>query len=149
MDHGRAAANVANQIGIYGTRRCSRPQMFRCAVEFRRLDDPSESLAVWRTRIRSTGNGSLSDLWLILVAMGLVKGPASVSQAGIYVRQPPALPSTHMWATPRTRIAPALDRPNNQFWMFGGEGFDLGGPTATAYSTTYGDTCPTKLPSQN
>jgi len=80
--------------------------------------------------------------------MGWVKGPAFRQPSGIYGTTTPGPTSTHMWATAQGLACPAIDRPIHQFWMFGGR-VDLGGPTATAYITTYGDTCPPNFPSQN
>jgi hypothetical protein len=104
----------------------------------------------------TTGNGSLGDLWeftldtttdpgnpakIALNQWTWIKGPNSVSQPGIYGL--PADPTVwpHVTSNPGTRWAPSYWTTTNaqngaeqQFWMFGGEGFDATGSTGKGYS---------------
>jgi N-acetylneuraminic acid mutarotase len=78
----------------------------------------------------STANGSLSDLWLYKGGQWTwVKGPGSVSQGGIYGLAPGPIIYPYVGNGPGSRFAPGywFDQSNNQFWMFGGEGFDSAG----------------------
>jgi hypothetical protein len=108
----------------------------------------------------ATGTGSLGDLWEYTldattdpgnpakIAVGQwtwIRGPNAVSQPGIYGRAPDFTVWPHVTNNPGTRWAPAYwtttpaqtspQLPEQQFWMFGGEGFDAtGNPPAGSYS---------------
>jgi len=100
----------------------------------------------------TTGNGSLGDLWEYSlsattdpgnpakIAVGQwtwIKGPNAVSQPGIYGVPSDPTVWPHVTNNPGTRWAPSYwtttpaqtpQLPEQQFWMFGGEGFDAKGP---------------------
>jgi Kelch motif/Galactose oxidase, central domain len=78
----------------------------------------------------ATGNGSLSDLWEYKGGQWIwVKGPSAVSQGGIYGLAPGPIIYPYVGNGPGSRFAPGywIDTVRNQFWMFGGEGFDSAG----------------------
>lgn len=102
----------------------------------------------------TTGNGSLSDLWeftldtttdpgnpakIALNQWTWIRGPNSVSQPGIYGL--PADPAVwpHVTSDPGTRWAPSYwtttpaQTGEQEFWMFGGEGFDATGSTGKGF----------------
>ena len=127
-----SGANVVNQTGVYGT------QGVAAATN---VPGARWSSAAWTDRIGnfwlfggqgfdSTGNGSLADLWVYTTSGQWiwVKGPGSVSQAGVYGLTPGPIIYPYVGDSPGSRIAPGywID-PFNQFWMFGGEGFDSTG----------------------
>ena len=82
----------------------------------------------------SVGNGSLSDVWQYKGGQWTwVKGPASVSQGGIYGLTPGPIIYPYVGNGPGSRFAPGywyvVDPSSSEafFWMFGGEGFDTAG----------------------
>jgi hypothetical protein len=102
----------------------------------------------------ATGNGSLGDLWEYAlsattdpgnpakIALGQwtwIKGPDAVSQPGIYGRQADPAVWPHVTSNPGTRWGPAYwtttpaQTGEQQFWMFGGEGFDATGSAGTGF----------------
>src|SRR6266550_728385 len=127
----KSGANVVNQTGVYGT---------VGVAAATNVPGARWSSAAWTDVVGnlwlfggqgydSTGNGSLSDLWAYTGGQWVwVKGPASVSQGGIYGGTPGPIIYPYVGDNPGSRFAPAywID-PLNQFWMFGGEGFDSGG----------------------
>src|SRR6266550_2064659 len=127
----KSGANVVNQTGVYGT---------IGVAAATNVPGARWSSAAWTDVVGnlwlfggqgydSTGNGSLSDLWAYTGGQWVwVKGPASVSQGGIYGGTPGPIIYPYVGDNPGSRFAPAywID-PLNQFWMFGGEGFDSGG----------------------
>jgi hypothetical protein len=128
----KSGANVVNQTGIYGTQGVIAPT---------NVPGARWSSAAWTDAVGnlwlfggegydSTGNGSLSDLWAYTSGQWVwVKGPASVSRAGIYgTTTPGPIIYPYVGNGPGTRIAPGywID-PFNQFWIFGGEGEDSSG----------------------
>ncbi len=126
-----SGANVVNQKGVYGT------QGVAAAAN---VPGARWSAAAWADHngtlwlfggegYDSTGNGSLSDLWMYKGGQWTwVKGPGSVSQKGIYGLTPGPIIYPFVGDNPGSRIAPGywID-PYNQFWRFGGEGFDSTG----------------------
>jgi hypothetical protein len=127
----KSGANVVNQTGVYGT------QGVGAATN---VPGARWSSAAWTDQngnlwlfggqgYDSTGNGSLSDLWAYAGGQWIwVKGPASVSQGGSYGLTPGPTIYPYVGNYPGSRIAPGywID-PFNQFWIFGGEGFDSAG----------------------
>ena len=127
----KSGANVVNQTGVYGT------QGVAVATN---VPGARWSSAAWTDAVGnlwlfggegydSAGNGSLSDLWAYSGGQWIwVKGPASVGQAGIYGLTPGPIIYPYVGNGPGSRFAPGywID-PFNQFWMFGGEGFDSSG----------------------
>jgi hypothetical protein len=120
--------NVVNQTGVYGT------QGVAAATN---VPGARWSSAAWTDAggnlwlfggqgYDSTGNGSLSDLWEFKGGQWIwVKGPASVSQAGIYGLTPGPIIYPYVGNGPGSRFAPGYWIDNkNQFWIFGGQGFD-------------------------
>ena len=84
----------------------------------------------------STGDGSLSDMWEYKAGQWIwVKGPGSVSQAGIYGIQDDPIVWPEVTNNPGGRWAPGfwtVDNgstygPYREFWIFGGEGEDSAG----------------------
>src|SRR5882762_4508042 len=123
-----SGANVVNQTGVYGT------QGVAAATN---VPGARWSSAAWTDAggnlwlfggqgYDSTGNGSLSDLWEFKGGQWIwVKGPASVSQAGIYGLTPGPIIYPYVGNGPGSRFAPGYWIDNkNQFWIFGGQGFD-------------------------
>lgn len=103
----------------------------------------------------TTGNGSLGDLWEFVVDTNTdpgnptqialnqwvwVKGPNVVSQPGNYGLAPDPSVWPRVTNVPGTRWAPAYwtttpaQTGDQQFWMFGGEGFDSTGSTGKGFS---------------
>jgi hypothetical protein len=103
----------------------------------------------------ATGDGSLGDLWeytlnvttdpgnpstIALNQWTWIKGPSAVSQSGIYGVAPDPTVWPHVTNLPGTRWAPAYwtttpaQTGEQEFWMFGGEGFDANGSTGKLYS---------------
>lgn len=77
----------------------------------------------------TTSNGSLGDLWQFSGGQWTwVKGPNAVGQAGVYGIQSNPIVWPHVTNSLGARWAPGywLDK-SNQFWIFGGEGFDSAG----------------------
>jgi hypothetical protein len=103
----------------------------------------------------STGNGSLGDLWeytldtttdpgnpstIALNQWTWIKGPSAVSQPGNYGLAPNPIVWPHVTNLPGTRWAPAYwtttpaQTGEQEFWMFGGEGFDATSSNGKLYS---------------
>ncbi len=103
----------------------------------------------------ATGNGSLGDLWeytidittdpgnpstIALNQWTWIKGPNAVSQSGNYGVAPNPTVWPHVTNFPGARWAPAYwtttpaQTGDQEFWMFGGEGFDVNGSTGKLYS---------------
>jgi len=103
----------------------------------------------------ATGFGSLGDLWEYTIdtttdpgnpsAIALnqwtwIKGPNANSQSGNYGVAPNPTVWPHVTNDPGTRWAPAYwtttpaQTGDQEFWMFGGEGFDSAGSTGKFYS---------------
>jgi len=126
-----SGANVVNQAGVYGTLGVGAAT---------NVPGARWSSAAWTDRngnlwlfggqgFDSTANGSLSDLWVYTGAQWIwVRGPSSVSQAGIYGIQANPVVWPHVVDDPGGRYEPGywID-PFNQMWMFGGEGVDSTG----------------------
>lgn len=126
-----SGSNVINQTGVYGT------QGVAAAAN---VPGARWSSAAWTDAAGnfwlfggqgydSTGNGSLADLWEYKGGQWIwTKGPASVSQTGIYGLTPGPIIYPYVGNYPGSRFAPGywIDK-NNQFWIFGGEGFDSAG----------------------
>jgi hypothetical protein len=102
----------------------------------------------------ATGNGSLGDLWeftldittdpgnpstIALNQWTWIKGPNAVSQPGIYGLAPSPEVWPHVTNNPGTRWGPAYwtttpaQTGDQQFWMFGGEGFDATGSNGKGF----------------
>jgi hypothetical protein len=103
----------------------------------------------------ATGFGSLGDLWeytldtttdpgnpsaIALNQWTWIKGPNANSQSGNYGVAPNPTVWPHVTNDPGTRWAPAYwtttpaQTGDQEFWMFGGEGFDSAGSTGKFYS---------------
>jgi N-acetylneuraminic acid mutarotase len=149
-----SGANVVNQTGVYGT------QGVAAATN---VPGARWSSAAWTDAVGNlwlfggegydaTGNGSLGDLWAYSGGQWIwVKGPASVSQAGIYGLPPGPIIYPYVGDDPGSRFAPAywID-PFNQFWMFGGEGFDSAGTNGNGLLSDLWRYVPyPRFPSQN
>jgi hypothetical protein len=102
----------------------------------------------------ATGTGSLGDLWeftldattdpgnpatIALNQWTWIKGPSAVSQPGIYGLTPTPTVWPHVTSNPGTRWGPAYwtttpaQTGEQQFWMFGGEGFDETGSAGRGF----------------
>jgi hypothetical protein len=126
-----SGANVINQTGVYGV------QGVGAATN---VPGARWSPAAWSDHngnlwlfggqgYDSSANGSLADLWEYTAGQWIwVKGPASVNQAGTYGLAPGLTIFPFVGNFPGSRFAPAywVDT-KNQFWMFGGEGYDSAG----------------------
>ena len=124
-----SGANVVNQKAVYGT---------LGVAAATNVPGARWSAAAWADHngnlwlfggegYDSTANGSLSDLWLYKGGQWTwVKGPSSVDQAGIYGLTPGPIIYPYVGNGPGSRYAPGYwyDPATNQFWMYGGEGFD-------------------------
>jgi hypothetical protein len=127
-----SGANVGKQKAVYGTQGVAAPT---------NVPGARWSAAAWADHngnlwlfggegYDSTANGSLSDLWEYKGGQWIwTKGPGSVSQGGIYGLPPGPIIYPYVGNGPGSRFAPGywFDQSNNQFWMFGGEGFDSAG----------------------
>jgi len=137
-----AGANVVNQTGVYGT---------QGVAATTNVPGARWSPAAWSdvdvsgyTRLwifggqgyDATGNGTLADLWVFKLSPSSpgakqwtwVKGPSSVSQAGIYGLQENPIVWPYVVDNPGARWGAGYwTDPYGQFWMFGGEGFDSTG----------------------
>src|SRR5467141_174353 len=135
-----SCANVANPTGVYGT------QGVAAATN---VPGARWSSAAWTDLsgnfwifggegYDSTGNGSLSDVWEYKGGQWIwTKGPASVSQGGIYGLTPGPIIYPYVGNGPGSRFAPGYwfvndidtssGKNNYQYWIFGGEGFDSAG----------------------
>jgi hypothetical protein len=103
----------------------------------------------------TTGNGSLGDLWeftldtttdagnpaqLALNQWTWIKGPNAVSQQGLYGIQPSPTVWPHVVDFPGSRWGAAYwtttpsQTGEQQFWMFGGEGFDATGSSGKGFN---------------
>jgi hypothetical protein len=103
----------------------------------------------------ATGNGSLGDLWeyaldpitdpgnpstIALNQWTWIKGPDAVSQPGNYGVAPNPTVWPHLTNLPGTRWGAAYwtttpaQTGDQEFWMFGGEGFDSTGSTGKGFS---------------
>lgn len=123
-----AGSNVVNQTGVYGTQGVAASTNVPGARwSPAAWTDASGNLWLFGGQgFDSTGNGSLADLWEFKGGDWIwVKGPSSVSQAGIYGIAPNPVVWPYVVNNPGSRYAPGywIDK-SNQFWMFGGEGFD-------------------------
>jgi hypothetical protein len=131
-----SGANVVNQTGVYGTQGVAAATNVPGARwSSAAWTDASGNLWLFGGQgYDSTGNGSLSDLWQYKGGQWIwTKGPASVSQAGIYGLTPGPIIYPYVGNGPGSRFAPGywyLFDPSTQsteFWMFGGQGFDTAG----------------------
>jgi N-acetylneuraminic acid mutarotase len=131
-----SGANVVNQTGVYGTQGVAAATNVPGARwSSAAWSDVSGNLWLFGGEgYDSTGNGSLSDIWEYKGGQWTwVKGPASVSQAGIYGLTPGPIIYPYVGNGPGSRFAPGywyvFDPPTSsaEFWMFGGEGFDSAG----------------------
>jgi len=131
-----SGANVVNQTGVYGV------QGVAAATN---VPGARWSSGAWTDKsgnfwifggegYDSVGNGSLSDVWQYKGGQWTwVKGPASVSQGGIYGLTPGPIIYPYVGNGPGSRFAPGywyvVDPSSSEafFWMFGGEGFDTAG----------------------
>src|SRR6267142_153822 len=146
-----SGANVVNQTGVYGT------QDVAAATN---VPGARWSSAAWTDAggnlwlfggqgYDSTGNGSLNDLWEYKGGQWIwVKGPASVSQAGVYGTTSPGPIIYHTWATAQGRAL--LLAIGSTTRINSGSSADKASipqeQTATACSATCGDTCLTPKP---
>jgi hypothetical protein len=129
-----SGANVVNQTGVYGSQGVAAPTNVPGARwSAAAWSDVSGNLWIFGGQgYDSTGNGSLSDVWEFKGGQWTwVKGPASVSQAGIYGLTPGPIIYPYVGNGPGSRFAPGywyVHHPGyDEFWMFGGEGFDSAG----------------------
>jgi hypothetical protein len=133
-----SGANVLNQTGVYGTQGVAAATNVPGARwSSAAWTDTSGNLWLFGGQgWDSTGTGSLSDLWEYKGGQWIwTKGPAAVSQAGIYGLTPGPIIYPYVGNGPGSRFAPGYwyvsDKstiPNTSyFWMFGGEGFDSAG----------------------
>jgi hypothetical protein len=126
-----SGANVVNQTGVYGT---------QGVAASTNVPGARWSSGAWTDAggnfwlfggqgYDSIGNGSLNDVWEYKGGQWIwVKGPASVSQAGIYGLTPGPIIYPYVGNGPGSRFAPGYWIDNkNEFWIFGGEGFDSAG----------------------
>ena len=102
----------------------------------------------------ATGTGSLGDLWeftldtttdagnpakIALNQWVWLRGPSAVSQPGVYGLAPNPAVWPHVTNNPGTRwgasywTTSASQTSEQQFWMFGGEGFDATGSTGKGF----------------
>jgi hypothetical protein len=131
-----SGANVVNQTGVYGTQGVAAATNVPGARwSSGAWTDLSGNFWIFGGEgYDSTGNGSLSDLWEYKGGQWIwVKGPASVSQAGLYSINglvPGPIIYPYVGNGPGSRFAPGywyVNDPSSKsvfFWMFGGEGFD-------------------------
>jgi len=134
-----SGANVVNQTAVYGTQgvpaATNVPGARWSAASWA---DVSGNLWIFGGEgYDSVGNGSLSDVWEYKGGQWTwVKGPASVSQAGIYGLLPGPIIYPYVGNGPGSRFAPGYWFVHHgpaplpvydEFWMFGGEGFDSAG----------------------
>ena len=131
----KSGANVVNANGVYGTQGVGAAS---------NIPGARWSSAAWTDHNGDlclfggegydvTGNGSLSDLWQYKGGQWIwVKGPGAVSQGGVYGLTPGPIIYPYVGNYPGSRFAPGywIDG-KNQFWMFGGEGFDSAGTDGT------------------
>jgi len=135
-----SGANVVNQKGVYGTLGVGAA----ANVPGARWDsaawtDHNGNLWLFGGQgYDSTGNGSLADLWEYVGGQWVwVKGPSSVSQSGNYGLTPGPIIYPYVGNYPGSRFAPGywvehnIVNNNDEFWMFGGEGFDSGSGNGT------------------
>jgi Galactose oxidase, central domain len=135
-----SGANVVNQPAVYGTQGvAAASNVPGAAWSPAAWIDLSGNLWLFGGQgFDSTGNGSLSDIWEFNVTTSQwvwVKGPGSVSQAGVYGTQPNPTVWPHVTNNPGARWAPGywtVDVPAGspsfrEFWIFGGEGEDSTG----------------------
>jgi Galactose oxidase, central domain len=138
-----SGSNTVNQPAVYGT------QGLAAATN---VPGAAWSSAAWTDLsgnfwlfggqgFDSTGDGSLSDLWEYKAGQWIwVKGPGSVSQAGVYGIKPTPRVWPEVTNNPGGRWAPGfwtVDQPTfnlppapatyREFWIFGGEGEDSQG----------------------
>jgi Galactose oxidase, central domain len=135
-----SGANVVNQPAVYGTQGvAAAANVPGAAWSSASWTDLSGNLWLFGGQgFDSTGNGSLGDIWEFNVTSGQwvwVKGPGSVSQAGIYGIKPNPNVWPHVTNNPGGRWAPGywtVDVPAGsstirEFYIFGGEGEDSTG----------------------
>jgi hypothetical protein len=131
-----SGANVVNQTGVYGVQGVAASTNVPGARwSSGAWTDLSGNFWIFGGEgYDSVGNGSLSDVWQYKGGQWTwVKGPASVSQGGIYGLTPGPIIYPYVGNGPGSRFAPGywyvLDGPTSasEFWMFGGEGFDSAG----------------------
>jgi len=127
-----SGANVVNQTGVYGTQGVGAATNVPGARwSSAAWTDASGNLWLFGGQgYDSTGNGSLNDLWEYKGSQWIwVKGPASVSQPGVYgATTPGPIIYPYVGNGPGSRFAPGYWIDNkNQFWIFGGQGFDSAG----------------------
>src|SRR5882762_3860435 len=132
-----SGANVINQTGVYGIQGvASATNVPGARWSSGAWTDLSGNFWIFGGEgYDSTGNGSLSDVWEYKGGQWIwVKGPASVSQAGVYgTTTPGPIIYPYVGNGPGSRFAPGywyvLNPTNNssEFWIFGGQGFDSAG----------------------
>jgi len=131
-----SGANIVNQTGVYGVQGVAASTNVPGARwSSGAWTDLSGNFWIFGGEgYDSVGNGSLSDVWHYKGGQWTwVKGPASVSQGGIYGLTPGPIIYPYVGNGPGSRFAPGywyvLDPSSNEvfFWMFGGEGFDSAG----------------------
>lgn len=151
-----SGANTVNQTAVYGTQGIAATTNVpgaRWSPAAWSDTDLTGNTRLWLfggQGYDATGNGSLGDLWEFTPNQGgasqnqwtWVKGPNSVSQAGVYGLAPTPI----IWPYGAEGIPG--NPPNNpgsrwgagywtdlsgQFWMFGGEGFDSSGTNGDGY----------------
>jgi len=131
-----SGANVVNQTGVYGTQGVAASTNVPGARwSSGAWSDASGNLWIFGGEgYDSVGNGSLSDVWEYKGGQWIwVKGPASVSQGGVYGLAPGPIIYPYVGNGPGSRFAPGywyvLNPTDNsvEFWVFGGEGFDSAG----------------------
>jgi hypothetical protein len=137
----QSGANVVNQVGSYGNQGVAAPTNVPGARwSAGAWTDISGNFWIFGGEgYDSVGNGSLSDVWEYKAGQWTwVKGPASVSQPGVYgTLLPGPIIYPYVGNGPGSRFAPGywfvndIDFPsgknNYQYWIFGGQGFDSAG----------------------
>jgi hypothetical protein len=138
-----SGANVVNQKGVYGTPMVAAstnvPGARWGAAAWTEQGSGPNGGALWLyggQDFDSTGNGSLGDLWEYTGGQWIwMKGPSSVSISGKYgTTTPGPIIYPYVGNYTGTRFAPGywIDK-SNEFWIFGGEGFDGSGGAGTGF----------------
>jgi hypothetical protein len=141
-----AGANTVNQKGVYGTQgvpATTNVPGARWSPAAWSDVDVSGHTRLWLfggQGFDATGDGTLADLWVYKLDPSSpganqwtwVKGPSSVSQAGIYGIQDNPVVWPYVGDNPGARWGAGYwTDPYGQFWMFGGEGFDSTGTSGS------------------
>ena len=123
-----SGANVVNQTATYGTQGVAAASNVPGArwSPAAWSDSHGDLWLIGGFGYDATGDGSLADVWEFKGGQWIwVKGPNSVSQAGVYGIQANPVVWPHVTNFPGSRWgATSWIDPFGQFWMFGGEGFD-------------------------